>query len=387
MFTTGSKLFLGATVLSLVGAIVFGVTTGGDTYWTARSGSSVATVVFGFLAGINFFIRDGNVAGDAARRRAPRRPPPSRPSGTACGRPSRRSVSAWSRRRRGQPSRSCSRRRSSSCCWPRWSSGWSGLERARQRRRRLQRRRAQAACCTRSSSPSSARIGAGDHRLLVLADHAVRVEGGRSGRLRRSSARSSSCAASCSPSKPSLQQGHRRRRVRHRRPRPGQHRCGHGRRRPARASSSTTPSPPTRPCAPATTSRGRRERLADRGRQEQRRRHGSSSTARTPRRPGHRHRRVVRPRSRCPAARRRTSCSSNESDEDVRLTAHLGTFEADVNGTMVVQKPVTCTTLVEPDGRQFLDVQVPQVASAAALEPYTLAVPGVEAASHQVVVP
>jgi hypothetical protein len=76
----------------------------------------------------------------------------------------------------------------------------------------------------------------------------------------------------------------------------------------------------------------------------------------------------------------------NESDEDVRLTAHLGAFEVDVNGTMVVQKPVTCTTLVEPDGMQFIELTFPK-SSAATLEPYTLAVPGVEAAPITVVVP
>lgn len=59
MFTTGSKLFLGATVLSLIGAIVVGSTVGGQGTIIALI---VTTIIFAFLAGINLFIRDGNVS-------------------------------------------------------------------------------------------------------------------------------------------------------------------------------------------------------------------------------------------------------------------------------------------------------------------------------------
>ena len=76
----------------------------------------------------------------------------------------------------------------------------------------------------------------------------------------------------------------------------------------------------------------------------------------------------------------------NLSDEDVRLTANLGSFQTDVNGTAVTQKPVTCTTLVEPDGRQFMTLKFVK-SSRWTDEPYTLVVPGVEGASIEIVVP
>jgi hypothetical protein len=61
MFTTGSKLLLGATALSIVGAIVFGVTTGGPTGMLGSIGLVSVAIVFGFLAGINLYNRDGNL--------------------------------------------------------------------------------------------------------------------------------------------------------------------------------------------------------------------------------------------------------------------------------------------------------------------------------------
>ena len=76
----------------------------------------------------------------------------------------------------------------------------------------------------------------------------------------------------------------------------------------------------------------------------------------------------------------------NLSDETVRLTANLGAFEVDVNGTTVTEKPVTCTTLVEPDGRQFMTLVFPK-SSIGSLEPYTFVVPGVDAATVEIVVP
>ena len=79
----------------------------------------------------------------------------------------------------------------------------------------------------------------------------------------------------------------------------------------------------------------------------------------------------------------------NLSDQTVRLTANLGAFEKDVNGTKVIEKPVTCTTLVEPDGSQFLTLRFSQSSppNGPSSEPYTLTVPGVEGASIEVVVP
>jgi hypothetical protein len=61
MFTTGSKLFFGATALSVAGAIVFAITTGGPTGVMGTIGLLSLACVFGFLAGINFFNKDGNV--------------------------------------------------------------------------------------------------------------------------------------------------------------------------------------------------------------------------------------------------------------------------------------------------------------------------------------
>jgi hypothetical protein len=82
----------------------------------------------------------------------------------------------------------------------------------------------------------------------------------------------------------------------------------------------------------------------------------------------------------------------NLSSEPVRLTANLGAFESDVNGTRVLTKPVTCTALVEQDGRQFIELAFPKpspppIGHGPSLEPYTLAVPGVDGASITVVVP
>ena len=76
----------------------------------------------------------------------------------------------------------------------------------------------------------------------------------------------------------------------------------------------------------------------------------------------------------------------NLSDRTVRLTATLGAFTSDVNGTQVTDKPVTCTTLVEPDGRQFMTLNFPK-SSAGSAEPYTFVVPDVQGATVEIVVP
>ncbi len=62
MFTTGSKLFLGATSLAVAALVVMGVTNAGDIGWTATVGLIGAVVALAFLTGINFFVRDGNVS-------------------------------------------------------------------------------------------------------------------------------------------------------------------------------------------------------------------------------------------------------------------------------------------------------------------------------------
>ena len=63
MFTTGSKLFFGATALSVACAVVFAASTGGPTGIMGTVGLLSLAIVFGFLAGINFFNADGNVPG------------------------------------------------------------------------------------------------------------------------------------------------------------------------------------------------------------------------------------------------------------------------------------------------------------------------------------
>jgi len=60
MFTTGSKLFLGATVLSLAGTLIYGASQDGGPLGTL--GLFTVTVVFAFLTGINFWVRDSNVS-------------------------------------------------------------------------------------------------------------------------------------------------------------------------------------------------------------------------------------------------------------------------------------------------------------------------------------
>ena len=59
MFTTGSKLFLGATLLSLAGTLIYGANAGGP---VGTIGLVTVTIVFAFLTGINFWVRDSNVS-------------------------------------------------------------------------------------------------------------------------------------------------------------------------------------------------------------------------------------------------------------------------------------------------------------------------------------
>ena len=62
MFTTGSKLFLGATVLSIVAAVVVAVCMGGSSAWLGVIGLVSAAASFAFLFGVNYYVRDGNVS-------------------------------------------------------------------------------------------------------------------------------------------------------------------------------------------------------------------------------------------------------------------------------------------------------------------------------------
>ena len=60
MFTTGSKLFIGGTVLALTGTLVYGIGQNGSALGTI--GMVTVTIIFAFLMGINFWVRDSNVS-------------------------------------------------------------------------------------------------------------------------------------------------------------------------------------------------------------------------------------------------------------------------------------------------------------------------------------
>jgi hypothetical protein len=78
MFTTGSKLFLGATVLSTVAAIVFGISKGGADGWLGVIGLLSAAMGFALLSGINYYVHDCNVSAmsEHATTEAPAAQPP-----------------------------------------------------------------------------------------------------------------------------------------------------------------------------------------------------------------------------------------------------------------------------------------------------------------------
>ena len=61
MFTTGSKLLFGASGASLVGTLLYGILVGGI---MGTVGLVSLTTGLIFIAGINAFIRDANVASD-----------------------------------------------------------------------------------------------------------------------------------------------------------------------------------------------------------------------------------------------------------------------------------------------------------------------------------
>ena len=80
MLTTGSKLFLGATVLSVVAAIVYGLSTSGGFGWLGVMGLLTAAVAFAFMFCINYYTRDGNVS--AMSEEATAESPAARPPAT-----------------------------------------------------------------------------------------------------------------------------------------------------------------------------------------------------------------------------------------------------------------------------------------------------------------
>ena len=65
MFTTGSKLFFGASALALVSALVLTACTDGPVSSAGVLGLLTVSAVFGFLGGVNYANRDCNVSGMA----------------------------------------------------------------------------------------------------------------------------------------------------------------------------------------------------------------------------------------------------------------------------------------------------------------------------------
>ncbi len=64
MFTTGSKLFIGGTVLAVAGALIYGITQTDSTLGVLGLVSAASALAF--LMGINFWVRDSNVAASDA---------------------------------------------------------------------------------------------------------------------------------------------------------------------------------------------------------------------------------------------------------------------------------------------------------------------------------
>lgn len=67
----------------------------------------------------------------------------------------------------------------------------------------------------------------------------------------------------------------------------------------------------------------------------------------------------------------------NEDDREARLVAHLGAFTTVTNGTSSTRRPVTCTQLVEEGGTQMMTLRIPD-SSIGSEEPYRFEVPGIE---------
>lgn len=76
----------------------------------------------------------------------------------------------------------------------------------------------------------------------------------------------------------------------------------------------------------------------------------------------------------------------NLDPEPVRLTANLGSFATTVDGQTVNEQPVTCTQLVEQGGQQLLSLTFFK-SSIASQEPYSFTVPGLTDSSIEIVVP
>jgi hypothetical protein len=77
----------------------------------------------------------------------------------------------------------------------------------------------------------------------------------------------------------------------------------------------------------------------------------------------------------------------NKDPEKRRLTVNMGEFEQDINGTLVKQRPKVCTSLVRKDGSQFLSFVLSKPSAATTALPYSFTVPGVDGAQIEIKVP
>ena len=160
MFTTGSKLFLGATALALVAHDRASASPrAAPSAGRRRSACSASPSRSRSSPAINFFVRDGNVSAmdaDAITTSAAAQDPPA----TACGRSSPRvGLGADRRRPRHRADRVHGRPRAAARRDRRVDG--AGLERAGLGRSGATTPRCASACCTRSSSRCSRAIGLG----------------------------------------------------------------------------------------------------------------------------------------------------------------------------------------------------------------------------------
>lgn len=386
MFSTGSKLFLGATTLALIATIVFGVATGGDTYWTSMIGLISATVALALLTGINFFVRDSNVGSmqpDATTSSAAAQETPGNsmwPAAAALGTALlvvgvitepivfkagvvvllaclvEWMVQAWSERASADRTYNASVRKRVLHPLEFPVLGAIGLAVVVYSFSRIM------LFASKQAGPA---IFGTMAALLLLCGFLLATQ---------ASIKKSVAAGVCTIAALGLVSTGAVMAIDGERPIEPHPTVSAD---PAVCSSNAE----TEVDEKASQSLAAKSNVAatvfyDDGKlyAEVIGMHGPQTTITLPRST---HSYIV---------------FRNLSREPVRLTAHLGAFEADVNGTAVVQKPVTCTALVDEDGRQFIELTFPKpspppAGHGSSLEPYSLAVPGVDGASITVVVP
>jgi hypothetical protein len=386
MFSTGSKLFLGATTIALIATIVFGVATGGDTYWTSMIGLISVTVALAFLTGINFFVRDSNVGSmlpDATTTSPAAQETPGNsmwPAAAALGgglivvglitEPIvfkagivvllaclvEWMVQAWSERASGDRAYNAGVRRRVLHPLEFPVLGAIGLAVIVYSFSRIM---------LYASKQAGPAIFGSMAALVLLAGFLFAT---------RASLKRSVVAGVCTVAALGLVSTGAVMAIDGERPIEPHPTVSND---PAVCNSNEE----TEVDEKASQSLAAKSNVAatvffDDGKlyAEVIGIHGPQTTITLPRSA---HNYIV---------------FRNLSDEEVRLTAHLGAFKADINGTPVVQKPVTCSALVEKDGRQFLELTFPKSSPppqghGASLEPYTLSVPGVDDSSIDVVVP